>query len=163
MNGKIIVASLGPGNDLMMTPQVLEAIRSADAVVGYTGYIKSIEHLIPSNARRISTGMTGEVQRAEEAFTLAAEGLRVAVVSAGDAGIYGMAPLILELHANGRWPGVTVEVLGGISALVRRSTARRSDQPRLLRHFAFRSNDIVGGDRKADRGGGFGGFRDSSL
>jgi len=127
MNGKIIVASLGPGNDLMMTPQVLEAIRSADAVVGYTGYIKSIEHLIPSNARRISTGMTGEVQRAEEAFTLAAEGLRVAVVSSGDAGIYGMAPLILELHANGRWPGVTVEVLGGISAF--QSAAARLGAP----------------------------------
>jgi len=116
MNGRITVAGLGPGSDSMMTPQVLEAIRAADAVVGYTGYLKSIAHLIPDSVQTVSTGMTGEMQRAEEAFALAAEGRRIVVVSSGDAGIYGMASLILELHASGRWPGVEVEVLAGISA-----------------------------------------------
>jgi len=116
MSGKITVAGLGPGSDSMMTPEVLEAIRSADAVVGYTGYMKSIGHLISPTARRVSTGMTGEMQRAEQAFALASEGLHVVVVSSGDAGIYGMAPLVLELHASGRWPKVVVDVLPGISA-----------------------------------------------
>lgn len=116
MSGTIIVAGLGPGSDSMMTPQVLEAIRAADAVVGYTGYMKSIAHLIPDSVQTVATGMTGEMQRAEEAFALAAEGRRVVVVSSGDAGIYGMAPLILELHTSGRWPDVAVEVLPGISA-----------------------------------------------
>lgn len=116
MSGTIIVAGLGPGSDSMMTPQVFEAIRAADAVVGYTGYIKSIGHLIPDSVQTVATGMTGEMQRAEEAFALAAEGRRIVVVSSGDAGIYGMAPLILELHTSGRWPDVAVEVLPGISA-----------------------------------------------
>lgn len=116
MSGRITVAGLGSGSDSMMTPQVLEAIISADAVVGYTGYIKSIEHLIPDSVQTVATGMTGEMQRAEQAFALASEGRHVVVVSSGDAGIYGMAPLILELHASGRWPDVTVEVLAGISA-----------------------------------------------
>jgi len=116
MNGRVTVAGLGPGSDSMMTPQVLDAIRSADAVVGYTGYLKSIEHLIPDSVQTVATGMTGEMQRAEQAFELAAEGRQVVVVSSGDAGIYGMAPLILELHASGRWPDVAVEALPGISA-----------------------------------------------
>lgn len=116
MSGKITVAGLGPGSDSMMTPQVLDAIRSADAVVGYTGYLKSIDHLIPDSVQTVATGMTGEVRRAEEAFALASEGRRVVVVSSGDAGIYGMAPLVLELHARGRWPEVVVDVLPGISA-----------------------------------------------
>lgn len=116
MKGKITVAGLGPGSDSMMTPEVLDAIHSADAVVGYTGYLKSIQHLIPDAVQTVSTGMTGEMQRAEQAFALASEGRRVVVVSSGDAGIYGMAPLILELHASGRWPEVAVEVLPGISA-----------------------------------------------
>lgn len=116
MKGKITVAGLGPGSDSMMTPEVLDAIHSADAVVGYTGYLKSIQHLIPDSVQTVATGMTGEMQRAGQAFALASEGRRVVVVSSGDAGIYGMAPLILELHASGRWPEVAVEVLAGISA-----------------------------------------------
>lgn len=117
MNGRITVAGLGPGSDHMMTPQVLEAIRSADAIVGYTGYLKSIRHLIPVTTHTLSSGMTMEVERAEQAFALADGGRHVLVVSSGDAGIYGMAPLILELHASGRWPDVGIEVLPGISAL----------------------------------------------
>ena len=117
MNGRITVVGLGPGSDSMMTPQVLDAIRTADAVVGYTGYLKSIKYLIPDFVQTVATGMTGEVRRAEEAFALASEGRRVVVVSSGDAGIYGMAPLVLELHASGRWPEVAVDVLPGISAL----------------------------------------------
>jgi len=116
MNGRITVAGLGPGSDSMMIPQVLEAIREADAVVGYTGYMKSIAHLIPPTARQVSTGMTGEMQRAEQAFALASEGRQVVVVSSGDSGIYGMASLIAELHASGRWPDVVIAVLPGISA-----------------------------------------------
>ncbi len=33
--GKIIVAGIGPGSREDITPAVLEAVRSADAVVGY--------------------------------------------------------------------------------------------------------------------------------
>lgn len=116
MNGRITVAGLGPGSDSMMSPQVLEAIRTADAVVGYTGYMKSIRHLIPATAGTFSSGMTKEMKRAEEAFSLASGGRHVVVVSSGDAGIYGMAPLILEIAASGGWPDVEIEVLPGISA-----------------------------------------------
>ncbi len=116
MSGRITIAGIGPGSELMMTPQVREALSTADAVVGYTGYLRRIGQLIPATAERFSTGMTREVERAEDAFVLAAEGRNVVVVSSGDAGIYGMAPLVLEMHASGRWPEVDIVVLPGISA-----------------------------------------------
>jgi cobalt-factor III methyltransferase len=116
MRGKIIVVGLGPGSESMITPEVLQAIRSADAVVGYNGYMQSIEAIIPENVQRVSSGMTQEVQRAEKAFMLASEGKTVVVVSSGDAGIYAMAPLVMEIHARGDYPDIDVSMLPGISA-----------------------------------------------
>lgn len=112
----ITIAGLGPGSEQAMTAEVMQAIRSADAVVGYRGYMQAIEQLIPEQAVRVSSGMTEEVHRAEEALRLAREGLNVVVVSSGDAGIYGMAPLLFEMHAKGDYQGVTLSVLPGISA-----------------------------------------------
>ncbi|KAA6232419.1 precorrin-3B C(17)-methyltransferase [Chlorobium phaeovibrioides] len=116
MRGKISVVGLGPGDESMMTPQVLEALNRADAIVGYSGYMKSIEHLIPPSVLKFSTGMTREMDRAEQAFAMAAEGRHVVVVSSGDAGIYGMAPLIIELYERGGHGDPEIEVLPGISA-----------------------------------------------
>jgi len=116
MSGKITVVGLGPGNERMITPAVTEAITAADVVVGYCGYMAFIEHIIPGQAVRISSGMTQEVRRAEKAFVLAHEGKSVVVVSSGDAGIYGMAPLIMEMYAKAESDDVDVEVLPGISA-----------------------------------------------
>jgi len=116
MSGKITVVGLGPGNERMITPAVTEAITAADVVVGYCGYMAFIEHIIPGQAVRISSGMTQEVRRAEKAFVLAREGKSVVVVSSGDAGIYGMAPLIMEMYAKAESDDVDVEVLPGISA-----------------------------------------------
>jgi precorrin-3B C17-methyltransferase len=112
----ITIAGLGPGSEQAMTAEVMQAIRSADAVVGYRGYMQAIEQIIPEQAVRVSSGMTEEVHRAEEALRLAREGLNVVVVSSGDAGIYGMAPLLFEMHAKGDYQGVTLSVLPGISA-----------------------------------------------
>lgn len=116
MKGTITVAGLGPGSESTMTPEVMQAIRTADAVVGYRGYMQGIEELIPEGVLRVSSGMMQETARAEQAFALAAEGRNVVVVSSGDAGIYGMAPLILEMHARGMHPDIEVSVLPGISA-----------------------------------------------
>jgi precorrin-3B C17-methyltransferase len=116
MPGKITVVGLGPGDESMMTPQVLEALGSADAVVGYSGYMKGITHLIAEDALLFSSGMTRESERAERAFSLASEGRQVVVVSSGDAGIYGMAPLIIELYDRGGHGRPEIEVLPGISA-----------------------------------------------
>ena len=97
LNGapKIFVVGIGSGNDEDMTNKAITAIASATVVVGYTKYIELIAERI-SGKRIISTGMTQEVKRCDEAVRLAAAGETVAVVSGGDAGVYGMAGLLLE-------------------------------------------------------------------
>ena len=113
--GKIIVAGIGPGSKEDITPAVLEAVRKADVIVGYKYYFQFIEPYVQAGCECIDTGMKRERERAEQAFLLAEQGKTVVVISSGDAGIYGMAPLIYEMCHN-RQSDTEVEVLPGISA-----------------------------------------------
>ena len=117
--GKIIIAGIGPGSPQDITPAVLDAIRTADAIVGYKHYFQFIESEVKPGCECIDTGMKKERERAEMAFALAEQGKAVVVISSGDAGIYGMAPLILEMRSEKRKTervDVDIEVLPGISA-----------------------------------------------
>ena len=96
--GKIIIAGIGPGSAADVTPAVLEAVREADAIVGYKYYFQFIEAYVKEGCDCIDTGMKKERERAEQAFLLAEQGKTVVVISSGDAGIYGMAPLIYEMQ-----------------------------------------------------------------
>ncbi len=113
--GKIIVAGIGPGCKEDITPAVLEAVREADVVVGYKYYFQFIEAYVKDGCECIDTGMKKERERAEQAFQLAEQGKTVVVISSGDAGLYGMAPLIYEMREE-RHSSIEVEVLPGISA-----------------------------------------------
>lgn len=113
--GKIIVAGIGPGSESDITPAVLSAIRQSDVIVGYKYYFRFIEKIIHPGAICIDSGMKREKRRAEEAYNYAAEGKVVTVISSGDAGIYGMAPLIYEMQRE-KGSNIPIEVLPGISA-----------------------------------------------
>lgn len=113
--GKIIVAGIGPGSDSDITPAVLSAIRQSDVIVGYKYYFQFIESAIRPDAICIDSGMKREKVRAEEAYNYATEGKVVTVISSGDAGIYGMAPLIYEMQRE-KGSNIPIEVLPGISA-----------------------------------------------
>ena len=95
--GRIIIAGIGPGSKEDITPAVLEAVREADVIVGYKYYFQFIESYVKDGCECIDTGMKKERERAEKAFHLAEQGKTVVVISSGDAGIYGMAPLIYEM------------------------------------------------------------------
>ncbi len=112
---KIIVAGIGPGSPDDMTPAVIEAVRQADAVVGYKYYFQFIAPYLPDGCECIDTGMKRERDRAEQAFALAEQGKTVVVISSGDAGIYGMTPLVYEMRRE-RGSEVQIESLPGISA-----------------------------------------------
>ncbi len=112
---KIIVAGIGPGSPDDMTPAVIEAVRQADAVVGYKYYFRFIAPYLPDGCECIDTGMKRERDRAEQAFALAEQGKTVVVISSGDAGIYGMTPLVYEMRRE-RGSEVQIESLPGISA-----------------------------------------------
>lgn len=113
--GRIIVAGIGPGSEEDITPAVLNAIKMADVVVGYKYYFQFIESIVRPDAQCIDTGMKKERERAEEAFNFAEQGKTVCVISSGDSGIYGMAPLVYEMKRE-RNSDIEVEVLPGISA-----------------------------------------------
>lgn len=112
---KIIVVGIGPGNKEDMTPVVCQAVAEADVVIGYKYYFQFITPFLREGTLCIDTGMKREKARAEQAFELAEQGKDVCVISSGDAGIYGMAPLIYEMKRE-RNSMIEIEVLPGISA-----------------------------------------------
>ena len=114
--GKIIIAGLGPGNEGDMTLTVREALQSADVVVGYQYYFQFIKPYVREDCECVDTGMKKERQRAEQAFELAEQGKTVVVISSGDAGIYGMTPLIYEMQRHHAATDIEVSSLPGISA-----------------------------------------------
>ena len=113
--GKIIVAGIGPGSKEDITPAVLDAVRAADAIVGYKYYFQFILDYVHDGCECIDTGMKKERERAEQAFELAEQGKTVVVISSGDAGIYGMTPLVYEMKRE-RQSDVEIKSLPGISA-----------------------------------------------
>lgn len=112
---KIYVAGIGPGSPEDITPAVLQAVKDSDVVVGYKYYFQFIEPYLNPGTECIDTGMKKERDRAEQAFLLAEQGKTVCVISSGDAGIYGMTPLIYEMKLD-RGSDIEIVPLPGISA-----------------------------------------------
>ena len=113
--GKIIIAGIGPGSKEDITPAVLEVVQQADCIVGYKYYFQFVEPYVREGCECIDSGMKKERERAEQAFLLAEQGKTVVVISSGDAGLYGMAPLIYEMCKE-RQSSIEIETLPGISA-----------------------------------------------
>jgi precorrin-3B C17-methyltransferase len=107
--GKLFVIGIGPGGLEHITIKALNAIKESDIIVGYTKYLEFIDPLI-KDKETLSTGMMGEEERCRKALELAKDKI-VSVISTGDAGIYGMAGLILELRNDEE-----VEIIPGVTA-----------------------------------------------
>lgn len=113
--GKIYVIGIGPGSERDLTIGARDILGKVDVVVGYKYYFQFVAHYLQPDAECVDTGMRQETARAREAFRFADEGKEVAVISSGEAGIYGMAPLIYEM-AEELKSDIEIEVLSGISA-----------------------------------------------
>lgn len=113
--GKIYVIGIGPGSERDLTIGARDILGKVDVVVGYKYYFQFVSHYLRPDTECVDTGMRQETARAREAFRFADEGKEVAVISSGDAGIYGMAPLIYEM-AEELKSDIEIEVLPGISA-----------------------------------------------
>jgi len=100
--GILYVVGIGPGAEAHATPAALRAIADAELVVGYTTYIKLVRHLLEGK-EIIKTGMTEEIDRARAAVQRAKDGGKVALISSGDAGIYGMAGLVFQVLQDIGW------------------------------------------------------------
>ena len=112
---KIYVVGLGPGADDLLAPRAKDVIAQCDVIAGYTTYLKQFPELF-AGKEIICNGMRGEVERCKLALDATLEGKSVAVISSGDAGIYGMAGLLLELVEEEKYAGIEVESVPGITA-----------------------------------------------
>jgi len=114
----IHVIGLGPGASDLLAPRASSALQAATDLVGYGPYLDRV----PQRAGQIRhvSGNRAELARARHALTLAQEGRRVAVISGGDSGVFGMASALFEAIEYGppEWRAVEVEVVPGISALL---------------------------------------------
>jgi precorrin-3B C17-methyltransferase len=119
MSGKITLVGIGPGAVEHMTQRAREAIAEADVVVGYVTYIKLVADLLEGK-EVVRKGMTEELDRAVSALEAARAGKKVALISSGDAGVYGMAGPTYEVLFQAGWTPadeVQVEVVPGASAI----------------------------------------------
>ena len=129
MSAKLYVVGIGPGGAEHITPAAVAAIAAAEVVVGYATYLELIPELLVGK-EVVSSGMMKEVERCRQALELAADGRCVALVSSVDAGVYGMAGLVLELAGDS---SPEIEIVPGISAV--QAAAARLGAP-LMHDFA---------------------------
>ncbi len=123
VNGWVVIAGLGPGNEAMVTAEVHEYLDQATDIVGYIPYVERIAArpgltLHPSDNRV-------EIDRSRHALEMASEGKRVVVVSSGDPGVFAMAAAVLEAveHGDAAWRDLDIRILPGITAMLAASAA----------------------------------------
>lgn len=117
MTGMLHIVGLGPGGPEHRTAAAAAAVAGADVVVGYAPYVDQCADLLSAGQEVVRGHMGEEGARADEALDRAAAGARVALVSSGDAGVYGMAARTLRRAAalpEAERPAVTV--LPGVTA-----------------------------------------------
>ena len=127
--GKLAIVGIGPGNAAWRTPEASALIARAGDIVGYALYLDLLGPAIAGKIRHPGT-LGAETERARLALDLAATGKDVALVSSGDAGIYGLAALVFELlDGSGRrdWAAIEIAVAPGVSAM--QAAAARAGAP----------------------------------
>lgn len=122
---QLFVVGLGPGTDDWTTPEVSAVLTKVDHVVGYGPYLDRLP--ARPGLHRHASGNTVELERARYALDLALTGECVAVVSGGDAGIFGMASAVFEAATDDRYADVKITVLPGVTAA--QAVAARAGAP----------------------------------
>ena len=95
--GELHLVGSGPGDLSLLSGDAKSALSRCCAWVGYSLYLDLLEPLRRPDQMRFDGQLTREWDRCAEALRLAQQGAKVALISSGDSGIYGMAGLALEL------------------------------------------------------------------
>lgn len=132
---------IGPGNYEDMTIRAAKALEASQVVAGYTVYVDLVKEHFPGK-EFLTTPMTKEIQRCRMALEKAQQGQTTAMICSGDAGIYGMAGLILSMKED--YPDVQVEVIPGVTAASSEQPYWELPHPRFCCHKPKRSSYTVG-------------------
>jgi cobalt-precorrin 5A hydrolase/precorrin-3B C17-methyltransferase len=134
--GRLWLVGLGPGAIEHRTPAATTAVRHAEVVVGYGPYVDQCADLLRPHHVVVRSPIGEEVSRARTAIEHASAGRRVALVCSGDAGVYAMASIVLELE-----PDLDVEVVPGVTAAL--AAAARLGAPLGHDHAAVSLSDLL--------------------
>lgn len=150
-HGHLTIVGIGPGTAAWRTQEASAALADASDVVGYGLYLKLLGDALRGK-RRHALPLGAETERARLALDLAAKGRAVALVSSGDAGIYGLASLVFELVDRAERPGwrrICIDVVPGLSAL--QAAAARTGAPLGHDFAAISLSDLLTPWRRIER------------
>jgi precorrin-3B C17-methyltransferase len=118
MSGWVRIVGLGPGGAEWLTPEASVVLHEATDIVGYTPYVLGVPASVTAKRHASDNGV--EVERAAHALAMARGGAKVAVVSGGDAGVFGMAAAVFEAweHGETQWRQLDIRVVPGMTALL---------------------------------------------
>lgn len=109
----VYVVGIGPGAYEKMTVEAIETLKKSDVIIGYTVYVDLVREHFPGK-EFLTTPMKKEVDRCRMAFEEVQKGKTVSMICSGDAGVYGMAGLMLEIGKE--FSDCKVEVIAGVTA-----------------------------------------------
>ncbi len=115
MSEIVYAVGIGPGGTELLTRQAAAVLERCTAIAGYKLYLDQIPEFL-TGKKVIPGAMRQEIMRCREALEAALAGETVAVVSSGDAGVYGMAGLLMELTELERYRNIRIEVVPGVTA-----------------------------------------------
>ncbi|MDD5167249.1 MAG: precorrin-3B C(17)-methyltransferase [Syntrophales bacterium] len=133
------MVGIGPGNPLDRTRRAEAAICESSVIVGYKPYVASI-HDLTAGKELLVSGMRQEVERCRTALSRASGGESVALISSGDAGVYGMAGLVMEMAVQ-EGIHVPVEIIPGITSA--NAAAARLGAPLMLDYAVVSLSDLL--------------------
>jgi precorrin-3B C17-methyltransferase len=135
----LYIVGIGPGGKEERTLNCEKAILRSDIIVGYDLYIKKISDLV-GGRECFSSGMKREVERCRYAIEKVLSGKIVSLISSGDAGIYGMAGLVLEIMKS---DGLTLNlaIVSGVTASA--SAASRMGAPLMLDYATISLSNLL--------------------
>src|SRR5689334_5436035 len=118
MSGHVAVIGLGPGDARYRTAEAEAALADAQALYGYGPYLDRVP--LRSGQSRHASDNREERARAAAALDHTARGVRVAIVSGGDPGVFAMAAAVCEQIDAGpqQWRRLEVAVVPGITAML---------------------------------------------
>lgn len=112
---KLYVVGMGPGAYEEMTVRAVKVLEQCQVIVGYTLYVDLVREHFPGK-EFVTTPMRQEVERCRLALETAQGGRIAAMICSGDAGVYGMSGILLDLGRE--YPEVEIEVVPGVTAAV---------------------------------------------
>lgn len=114
----LYIVGIGPGSAAFLTSQAAQALRNAQCIAGYELYLDLLGPEFKAGKKLMATGMRRERERCLKAIETALAGCSTAIISSGDAGIYAMASLTLELLEQlNLLQTVPFEIIAGVPAL----------------------------------------------